>query len=255
MLPIRNYSYTELQKDIDYLLCKYPFLHCETIGKSVCNRNIYVLSMGDELAPPSKLYNASHHGLEWLTSWLLMSFIDDICVSNQKLPPLSFIPMVNPDGVEIALSGRRWQANANGVDINHNYPANWNPIKSSPSWSRFGGHFPISEPETKAIIEYTRKLNPCKVFALHSQGEEIYWQFNKQGDKKYAQKMAQLSGYKVASPTSLATFGGYKDWFIEEFHRPGYTIEVGKGANPLPLSAFEKTYQKILAMLKWTIYN
>jgi len=39
-----------------------------------------------------------------------------------------------------------------------------------------------------------------------------------------------------------STYAGYKDWFILRYDRPGYTIEVGKGASPLPLSQFPKIY-------------
>jgi len=250
MFSIRNYTYNELRRDIEFLLKKYLFLNCESIGKSVCGRDIFAISSGNLKLP--KLYNASHHGMEWITSWALMSFIDDFVLNFDNV---CFIPMVNPDGVEIALSGRRWQANARGVDINHNYPANWKSTKKTPSWSRFGGFYPNSEPETNAIIQYTKNFKPSKVFALHSQGEEIYWEFNGSGDINYAEKMANLSGYKVAEPVPLASFGGYKDWFIEEFNRPGYTIEIGKGINPLALSSFKETYAKILAMFEWTIYN
>ena len=36
---------------------------------------------------------------------------------------------------------------------------------------------------------------------------------------------------------------GYKDWFIKEYDRPGYTIEAGLGVNPLPMSQFETIYR------------
>ena len=39
-------------------------------------------------------------------------------------------------------------------------------------------------------------------------------------------------------------FAGYKDWFIEAFDRPGYTVEAGRGTNPLPLSQFDERYRK-----------
>jgi g-D-glutamyl-meso-diaminopimelate peptidase len=43
----------------------------------------------------------------------------------------------------------------------------------------------------------------------------------------------------------LCTFvpnNGYKDWFIQDYKKPGYTIEVGKGINPLPIEQFNKIY-------------
>ena len=48
--------------------------------------------------------------------------------------------------------------------------------------------------------------------------------------------MAKASGYCMAEPEALASLGGFKDWFIDYFHRPAFTIEAGKGKNPLPYS-------------------
>ena len=61
--------------------------------------------------------------------------------------------------------------------------------------------------------------------------------------------MASVSGYAVAQPQGLAAHGGFKDWFIESTGRPGFTIELGKGENPLPLADFESIYGKAREML------
>ena len=53
----------------------------------------------------------------------------------------------------------------------------------------------------------------------------------------------------VADPEGLASHGGFKDWFIQEMGRPGFTLEMGKGENPLPLSDFEGIYEKAQEML------
>ena len=44
-------------------------------------------------------------------------------------------------------------------------------------------------------------------------------------------------------------YAGYKDWFILQFDLPGYTIEVGKGTNPLPLSQFDEIYRDNVGIL------
>ena len=46
-----------------------------------------------------------------------------------------------------------------------------------------------------------------------------------------------------------SSFAGYKDWFIQAFRRPGFTIEVGSGTNPLPLSQFDEIYENNLGIL------
>jgi g-D-glutamyl-meso-diaminopimelate peptidase len=48
---------------------------------------------------------------------------------------------------------------------------------------------------------------------------------------------------------AFASYAGYKDWFIQDFRRPGYTIEVGEGKNPLPISQFPQIYAENQGML------
>jgi g-D-glutamyl-meso-diaminopimelate peptidase len=61
--------------------------------------------------------------------------------------------------------------------------------------------------------------------------------------------MAQVSGYTLAEPAPESSFAGFKDWFIQNYRRPGYTVEVGQGVNPLPLSQFDSIYEKNLGIL------
>ena len=46
-----------------------------------------------------------------------------------------------------------------------------------------------------------------------------------------------------------SSFAGYKDWFIQKFRRPGYTIEAGSGQNPLPIGQFDEIYRNNLPIL------
>jgi g-D-glutamyl-meso-diaminopimelate peptidase len=258
MLEIREYSYVEMQKDIRFLLKQYPFLKIAKIGRSVLGRSIFALSLGATSARRRVHFNAGHHGMEWMTSWVLMNFISDLCKAvktGERLygndVGLFFVPMVNPDGIQFALSGERWQANANGVDINHNYPANWQQCYPVPGSTRFGGHRPASEPETRAMMNFTGVMDFSRVFALHSQGEEIFWNFGEihvPGARELADKMAEVSEYEVSTPEPMASYGGYKDWFIQEFRRPGFTLELGKGENPLDISEFEGVYERAMPM-------
>jgi g-D-glutamyl-meso-diaminopimelate peptidase len=216
-----------------------------------------------------------HHGLEWITSLLLTTFIfdcGDCIIAKERLEGIDIskllgnssiyiVPMVNPDGVEIVHNGNEiWQANAQGIDLNHNYPAKWDEcrqleIKSginAPGPTRFGGDYPAQAPEVQAVMDFTRKHNLKRAVALHSQGEEIYWNFAGLEPPTafyFAKLLSNISGYAVATPPEIASCGGFKDWFIEEYRCEGYTIEVGLGKNPLPLSQYSKIYKDILAML------
>ncbi len=187
------------------------------------------------------------------------------------------IPMVNPDGVNLVLEGLKpdnpyynqllgwnttgqpfsevWQANIRGTDLNRNYPASWKEAKAQdpslgvfgPGPTRYGGPAPLSEPETQAMVNFTRRHNFKLVLAYHTQGEVIYWLYKDMEiprARQIGETFARASGYTLSLTPYEAAYAGYKDWFIEEFKRPGYTIEAGLGRNPLPISQFDDIYSR-----------
>ena len=190
-----------------------------------------------------------------------------------------FVPRVNPDGCEISIHGAlgcgkesgniyricqgdfvHFNANLRGVDINHNFDASWQELHAlerkegilGPAPTRYGGSKPHSEPETVAMVDLCQKYNIQHALALHSQGEVIYWNYNgfeSEKSKRMAEIMAATSGYALDVPINLATGGGFKDWFIKEYRRPAFTVEVGKGENPLPIQECSKIYAKLCEML------
>ena len=194
------------------------------------------------------------------------------------------VPMVNPDGVDLvvgaiapgtiqyetarALSENYpaipfpdgWKANLLGVDLNLQYPAGWlqaREIKFSQGYTRPGprdyvGRAPLDQLESRALAGYTEYIDPALVLAYHSQGNVIYWQYGGievPGAMALGEEFARLSGYELADVPYESGFAGYKDWFIQYFRRPGYTIEVGQGENPLPLSQFDEIYRDNLPIL------
>jgi g-D-glutamyl-meso-diaminopimelate peptidase len=80
----------------------------------------------------------------------------------------------------------------------------------------------------------------------------IYWQFEDRapaGARELGEEFARLSGYLLSEVPGYAAYAGYKDWFIRFFDRPGYTVEVGQGQNPLPISQFDEIYPRLLGIL------
>ncbi|MBQ7857715.1 MAG: M14 family metallocarboxypeptidase [Oscillospiraceae bacterium] len=194
------------------------------------------------------------------------------------------VPMVNPDGVDLVVGAIQpgqipyetarmladrypeipfpdgWKANLLGVDLNLQYPAGWlqaREIKFSQGYTRPGprdyvGRAPLGQLEARALAGYTEFVDPAVVLAYHSQGKVIYWQFQNYvipGARELGEAFAQVSGYTLEDVPFESSFAGYKDWFIQRFRRPGYTIEVGEGNNPLPLEQFDEIYRDNLGIL------
>lgn len=195
------------------------------------------------------------------------------------------IPAVNPDGIDLVTgelsqgeyfsaaqsiamrypqfsfpSG--WKANIRGIDLNLQYPAGWEQARSnkltlgidSPAPADFVGPAPLSAPESRAMYDFTLTLDPALTLSLHSQGRVIYWRYldyEPANSRAIAELFSSLSGYAIENTPYSSGFAGYKDWFIQDYDRPGYTLELGKGTNPLPLSEFPGIYRDTLGILSY----
>lgn len=294
-----TYTYEICLKHTEKLIKTYSFLRRVPIGKSVGGKELFVLLWG---TGEKKIFiNAAHHGMEWITSLLLMQMLETCCLHYAERTTvgetdfyelfskvtLAVCPMVNPDGVNLATCGlaetlpaitktrlksynggstdfSKWQANLNGIDLNHNYDAGF--YKGvfmqhklgiySPGPTRFSGSEPESEPETKALVQFTRSFHPDIALAYHTQGEVIYYDYESkatQKAKELAQKLAEVSGYQLDETDGMASFSGYKDWVIEVFGIPAFTIEAGLGENPLPLNQIDKIYSENFPILLYVL--
>ena len=279
VIPVRSivntkveYTSNILEEDIRNLKLIYPFLEIGEIGRSVLNKSIPYIKIGN--GNKKVFYSAAFHANEWITSPVLMKFLEEYAqafVENKNIfgynaqalyyaTSLYIVPMVNPDGVDLVTGSIKnvenayknvvqiadnfpeipfpggWKANINGVDLNLQFPAGWKQAKkikfsqgyTTPAPKNYVGTAPISEPESRAIYDFTLKI-----------GENF----------------AKVSGYLLTEVPYNSSFAGYKDWFIQEYIRPGYTVEAGLGENPLPISQFNEIYNDNIGILVLGLVN
>lgn len=207
-----GYTYPELQEDLAAMEQMYGnrFAY-ESIGKSVDGREIYACVVGNPQAPRKIMISGGIHGREYLSSLLVMKQIE-YYLSNydsgsynglsyaEMFEEFAFyvLPMVNPDGVMLALEGidsvqtpavretlegiyadnmqdgltsaenindyfaYNWKSNANGVDLNRNFAlSNWDEVKTGillPCFRNYKGPRAASEPETQAVSAWVQSL-------------------------------------------------------------------------------------------------
>lgn len=129
------------------------------------------------------------------------------------------------------------------MDLNLQFPAEWQKAKqikysqgfTKPAPRDFVGEKPLSEPEAISLYNFTLAHNFKLTISYHTQGKEIYWQFLDYMPKKaqeIGKEFAKLSGYTLTQVPYISSFAGYKDWFIQKYNRPGYTVEAGFRGKP-----------------------
>ncbi len=188
-----------------------------------------------------------------------------------------FVPLVNPDGIAISQNGdsairspelraqiqacyeqdkaggrttadyetylKRWKSNGRGVDLNHNFDAGWNTLKTveHPSSTDYKGTSPLSEPESQALAALTDQYPFTVCINYHAMGQVIYWDTEQNRQTAASRELAELvskhNGYQILGSKGI---GGYKDWLQQrENSIPGITIEVGKSACPVNFSEYD----------------
>ncbi|MBR6039923.1 MAG: peptidoglycan-binding protein [Clostridia bacterium] len=274
---------------LEGLTLRYPFLVKYPIGRSATGRRMEAIRIG---AGPLRVgVNASHHANEWITTPLVLMFLERYAKafsegggvggvparSLYEASTLTLVPLVNPDGVDLvtgalsegdsffesarALSAfypsipfpSGWKANISGVDLNLGYPAGWEnarAIKFAQGVTRPGprdyvGTRPLEAPEDRAMYELSIRERYDRAIAYHTQGGEIYWEFHgyaPQGSQSLAERFAAASGYAVVNVPYDSGFAGYKDWMIDAQNANAFTVEAGRGENPLPISDLPSMY-------------
>lgn len=250
-----------------------------TLGNSILGRPIRGWRIGHGRS--EILYVATHHALESVCASILYAFIDRLAADDSPYAKtlraaftLTVIPCLNPDGValrygealdnplhsrQMRMSGgsfARWQANARGVDLNHNYSQGFYEYKRIeaergivPGPTLYSGEYPESEPETMALASLVRVLSPSLVLSLHTQGEEIFYYPEEPRCRRLADRASALCGYSVSAAEGTACYGGLCD-YTGAMGIPSLTVEVGRGKNPLPDDSAKGLFCRIHPLLR-----
>lgn len=272
---------------IDKLSERYEELAVTSLGRSILGKNIPLLQLGS--GRKKILYIGAHHGDEGATSALLLRFVNEymeLCragsvVDKAPLRVLNearciyVVPMLNPDGVDYAVNGitednplrervlsmnggdrelSRWQANARGVDLKHNYNAGFEVYKAKEAeLGIFGGgpvgysgEYPESEPEVGYLCNFIRFTGEFSLaLSLHTVGEEISCATVDDRALRIGKQLAGFCDYRLVECKTPAIGGGFAEWVARELGAPAFTVACGNG----DAEDFGLTYLRIRKML------
>lgn len=267
--PYVPYTYDQMIKDSRELADMYPdIISVDTAGKSVEGRDIVLIRLGR--GEKKIVMCGSHHAREYITSAYLMKMTEEYAKAsygtgrfgkynvNYLLDQICIyiVPMVNPDGVNLVINGlesvtdqqavaamtmlgdtyKKWKANINGVDLNRQYPAEWEKKYDEvgrPASESFKGISSATEPEVKAMMKLSRTNDFILAASFHAKGNAIYWADRGTvglipGVNDMVRRLSKLTKYSLMPVSEDPSIygAGYENWFRFEFLRPAFCIEM-----------------------------
>ncbi|QFQ12740.1 hypothetical protein C7Y71_006740 [Pseudoprevotella muciniphila] len=285
------YSYSEMLEDLKEMQNRWPdYISFEMRDKTCQGRGIPLVYFGNKEAEHYVLIQASIHAREYMSTLIVMSMLEHYLVNFKdgsfhelKLSDifekvcLVIMPMVNPDGVEIAQRGeqgavtedvKQWvrantkagtkhdqiKSNARGVDLNRNFNNGFGKDrnrKSVKGYSHYPGASPLSEVESKLLMKVAKERKYACFLNYHTSGNLIYYGCGNapQNVNARALKIANIiknhTKFEPRGSGHSAPCGSWADEVEVRFNTPSVTIELGT-RNPVPLSEFNRLYQKNL---------
>lgn len=260
------HNYNELTAELNQLAHSNPDLvRLSSIAKTNENRDIWVLRITQDFSTadqkPAVIYMGGHHAREHVSVEIPLMWakylVAEYRKGNQRVINLvnsrdiHIIPVVNPDGMEFDISGKKykmWRKNRTrnsdgtfGVDLNRNYGFQWGTGGSSKSTNdeTYMGTAPFSEVETQAIKNYVEAhTNITILLSVHTFSKLILYPWGHSNDsinvandrlvhEKMAQTMAQWNGYKPQQSSDLyIASGDTTDWSYGVHKIISFTFEL-----------------------------
>jgi hypothetical protein len=225
------------------------------IGKSIEGRPQMVFRFGK--GPMNKLIVAGiHGGSEYNTVDLAEQLIAYLTDHPERVPAdtsLYILRDLNPDGTA-RVHGVDGRVNANGVDLNRNWPYNWKadwPRDGCWIWRPVtGGAYGGSEPEVQNLIAFIDKIQPAALISYHSAALGIF-----PGGKPdfppsmhLAAAVAEVSDYPYPPLNTGCDYtGNLTDWAANTRSIPAIDIELTNHRDP----DFDQNLRVLQAFLIW----
>lgn len=274
-----TYTYDRMVYDAQVLSIYYPdVISLSFEGQTALGRQILIMKLGNPGAPVQILVHASIHAREYYVTPLVMKMAEYYAANEKELLQsvcFTIVPMANPDGVSIAQFGASaasdinyqtfinylghfgmWKANANGVDINRNFPTGWGNAKTKSdvnSYAYYGGTEPSTEVETLVLENLLLENNFNAYIAYHMRGNVIYFYAPMcspeifAASKLIATTIHNTNGYRIIVDADEETpNGSFADFAQIVCNVPGCTIECGTKLPPNGASAQNSFYTQNL---------
>lgn len=278
-LNIGDYSKPFLYHDLkEYtqklILCHKDLLQYESLGYSYDQREIFALKAGS--GTHTILLTAGVHGRESINPFVLLCLVEWYCKTKREWlqsHSLYVIPLLNPDGYMIALRGYNvirndtlrlqikeenipyylWKYNANGIDLNRNFP--------SITWKeKFKDDKAGSQMETTLLMKVINEIPTVGYLDYHSRGNSIYYYRSSMSDLynhrqlKLAHSLQHITGYELVNPAleidPMDTGGNTVHYYSETTKNPAFTIETMEEDAVFPFH--HQNYLEILEEIKET---
>lgn len=284
-LPSGRTGYRDLpdyENDMAALVAAHPAsVRRVVIGSSVEGRPLDAVEIADGVnrtgdGRPVAMVIGLLHGREWPSGEMTMEFARQLAADGGRFARLRarvrtlVLPVANPDGYVISrTTDPMRRTNARGVDLNRNGSAFWGGPDASddPASERYRGPGPLSEPESRAIRDYSARHQVAVIDVIHGYGGAVLYQpgFRDTDEpglpagtavpgraafQALARRMAADAGYTAESaayPSDIT--GGTEDFNYFNQFATAYTIEVGHGAFQPPFSQVEQEYPGVAAAL------
>lgn len=244
------WPYEKLNQKLQALRDRYPdHVSVSSVGKTVRGRSIPAVTLGRS-SRRIALVGAVHAGESGPE--LILPVLENILDRRRDLLEgisLAAIPSLNIDERERLVRGVPWylRTNANGVDLNRNFPADWDTVSrgygldsSDPDSATYRGPSPASEPETQAAMAFLGSAPVQAVYAFHNLagicGMVFLGPESGRHDGPFAERCRRLAAAygrgmapDLAAEKCLAfggTAGGLAAWCYRALNVPAFDIEM-----------------------------